>query len=123
MISNNILNIAPFVVFGYFALMTISHKRTFFDNINHYDQRELVGEIKRLLAANSNEVTKFDVLGFRKKLQEHLSAEMVERVMTAAMSPYEGAVKKDKPAILGKDIAREQRKTAARHMKSRRRSR
>lgn len=103
--------------------MTVSHKRTFFDNIGAFDDREIVRVVQRLLSSNRTENKRFDIRGFRKKLAEHLPEDRVERVMEAAMSDYIPTEGEKKVITTGADLASMERKRLKRNMSSRRKSR
>jgi hypothetical protein len=103
--------------------MTVSHKRTFFENIATYDEGELAREVRRLLSANTAENRRFDMDRYRRELAHRFTPEQVDRVMVAAMKPYEGEVKKAVPIVTGADLARAARKALKTNMGSRRKAR
>jgi hypothetical protein len=103
--------------------MSVSHKRTFFENIAAYDDRAIAREVQRLLAENRKENRHVDPERFRRELAQTLSPERVERVMDVAMRPYAGPVARAEKIITGADLARAQRKALKSNMRSRRKSR
>ncbi len=103
--------------------MTVSHKRTFFENIAGFDERAIAREVRRLLSQNERENRPVNPDHYRRELAQRLPREKVERVMAEAMKPYAGEVRKPEKTVTGADLAREQRKALKSNMRSRRKTR
>lgn len=102
--------------------MSISHKRTFFENIASFDQQQVAFEVKKLLAQNAKDNVRFDIDQFRRELSCYLSPDRVERAIDAATRPYTEKAEPKPKGKTGAEIAREQRKALKSKMGSRRKS-
>jgi hypothetical protein len=122
MMRSKILIIARSLRVIYGHGMTVSHKRTFFENIESYDERVIIKEIRRMLASNAADNQRFNLDRYRRGLA-HLPTEMAERVIAEAMKPHSGDVNKTVRGPTAADMARQARKAVKSNMKSRRQPR
>lgn len=100
--------------------MTISHKRTFYENISGYDQHQIMREVRRLQEKNRKEILLFDYDKAFRKFADKVGDERAKQIMDKAWQAHKEPIRTKETSITGADLARAKRKDSKKRMKSRR---
>ncbi len=100
--------------------MTISHKRTFYENISGYDQYQIMRLIRCHQEKNKKEILLFDYDKAFRKFADKVGEERAKQIMERAWRTYEEPTRAKETIVTGADLARAKRKENKKKMKSRR---